>query len=107
MFQDCINTISKIRREKIEEWIANKLQQNEISHSSINMCVGSVKSFANYLVDIDVQQRNPLKSIRLLNADLDRRFVRRAMTSEEVKRLLKAASVTSTFRSADRAQEFF
>ena len=64
-----------------------------------------MKGFAQYLTDIEVLQRNPLKSIRFLNKELDRRKVRRAMTAEEVERLLEVASGTGKYRKEEKTRE--
>ena len=106
VFQVCeINAISKIRRESVEHWVADEIQKKDRSYQTINSYLIIIKAFVQYLVDIDVLQRNPLRSIRFLNHELDRRLVRRAMTHEEVERLLKAAAVTGTYRNEKKASE--
>jgi integrase len=87
-----IDTLTDIRRETIERWTANEVMTKVRSHSTINSYLGAVKSFALYLSEIEVLPNNPLKSLRRLNAALDRRKKRRAMTAEEIERLLKVAT---------------
>ena len=83
-----IDSLSKIRREPVERWVANELTKKDKAASTVNSYVIAVKAFVQYLADIDILPKNPLRSIRKLNEDLDRRKKRRAMTEEEVKRLL-------------------
>ena len=106
IFQSCeIDSIPKIRREVVERWIAGEIQKKVRSHGTINSYLITLKGFAQYLTDIEVLQRNPLKSIRFLNKELDRRKVRRAMTAEEVERLLEVASGTDKYRKEEKTRE--
>jgi len=50
------------------------------------------------LTDVGVFASNPLKSIRFLNAELDRRKIRRAMTEDEMEQLLKAAAAGTSHK---------
>jgi integrase len=89
ILQECnIETIANIRRETIERWIAGELQKKVRSMRTINGYLISIKSFVSYLMDIELVPSNPLKPIKKLNQELDRRKVRRTMTADEVKRLL-------------------
>jgi len=93
LFQESgIESVAALRRETVERWIAGELQAKTRSMRTINAYLTSVKSFVQYLVDIELLPGNPLKSIRKLNQELDRRKVRRAMTADEVERLLQAAA---------------
>jgi len=90
---DCgIDSLADIRRESVERWIANERQQGIRSAQTINIYVASLKAFVLYLTETEVLPRNPLKPIRRLNIELDRRKMRRALTQDEVDRLLKAAA---------------
>ena len=86
-----IDSLVKIRRETAEHWIANEVQKQTLTPSSINHYLTAVKSFAKYLVDIELLPNEPLKSIRKLNEAVGQRKNRRAMTAEEVERFLQAA----------------
>jgi integrase len=86
-----IDSFAKIRQETAEKWIANEIKKKTLTHSSINHYLTAVKSFAKYLVGIDLLPRNPLKSIQKLNEAVGQRKKRRAMTAEEIERFLKAA----------------
>jgi integrase len=104
-----IDSLEKLRREAVERWIADEIKKNETekkgrSLRTINRYVISVKSFVQYLTDIELLPSNPLKSIRKLNEALDQRKKRRAMTTEEVKRLLQAAT-TRKYRKKEKSEE--
>jgi site-specific recombinase XerD len=89
VFQSCgVDSLAKIRRANIEPWIANEVKSKIRSPRTINCYIISIKSFAQYLTDIGVFVNHPLKQIRKLNVELDRRKIRRAMTKEEIERLL-------------------
>ena len=93
VFGECeIDTIEKIRRETIERWLANEMQKGVHSPRTINYHLTSVKSFAQYLTDVELLPKSPLKPIRKLNPEIGQRKKRRAMTAEEVERLLQAAA---------------
>jgi len=93
LFEVCeIDSLAKIRREPIERWIANEVKMKIRSARTINAYMVAVKSFVQYLTDTGIFTSNPLKPIRKLNEDLDRRKVRRALTPEEIDRLLTATA---------------
>jgi len=99
-----IDSIEKLRRETIERWIADEIKTKIRSLRTINTYVASMKLFTQYLTDIEILPGNPLKSIRKLNQELDRRKVRRAMTAEEVERFLQATALRK-YRRAEKAKE--
>ena len=99
-----IDSVAKICREAVERWIANEVQKKVLTPNSINHYITAVKSFTQYLVDIELLPSNPLKPIRKLNQELGQRKKRRAMTAEEVERLLKAAA-TMKLRKEKKAKE--
>ena len=100
IFQETgIESLSDIRRESVEHWIASEVGKKVRSHRTINGYILSAKYFSQYLVDIELLPSNPLKAIRKLNPELDRRKVRRAMTTEEVERLLQVAGADTNRRT--------
>jgi len=93
-----IDSLAKIRRETIERWLANEIRKREQNEAqaytsrTINHYLTSVKSFVQYLVDVELLSSNPLKSMRKLNPEIGQRKKRRAMTADEFERLLQAAA---------------
>jgi integrase len=86
-----IATLQQIRREVIERWIATEFQKKERSPRTINSYLISIRAFVGYLNGIEVLPINPLKPIKKLNEAVDRRKNRRALTADEVERLLAVA----------------
>lgn len=99
-----IDLLAKFRRETVERWMANEIQRKKRSARTINHYLTVVKSFVQYLVDTELLPGNLLKSIRKLNPELDRRKVRRAMTEDEVERLLQAAE-SGKYRKKNKTKE--
>jgi integrase len=105
VFSDCeIDSLATIRREAVERWIANEIKTKVRAVGTINNYIKAVKCFVQYLVDIDIFPSHPLKQIRKLNEELDRRKQRRAMTKEEIERLLFSTAHGIT-RKAGRPEE--
>ena len=93
LFATCgIDSLAAIRRESVERWIADEIHRKKRAAATINSFIISVKAFVQYLTDTGVFASNPLKSIRSLNEELDRRKIRRAMTQDEIDRLLKTVA---------------
>jgi site-specific recombinase XerD len=49
-----IDSLAGIRRETVERWIANELQKGARSARTINQYVTAIKSFSQYLADIEL-----------------------------------------------------
>jgi integrase len=105
VLEDCgIDSLADIRRDTIERWIADQRKKGVRSAQTINVYVVSLKSFVQYLTDVELLTSVSLKSIKRLNAELDRRLIRRALTKDEVDRLL-AATASGKSRAAGQPQE--
>ena len=93
LLSDCkIDSLAKIRCEIVERWVADEINSKNRAAGTINSYLSTIRCFAQYLVDTDILTVNPIKSIPELNTELDRRKHRRAMTKEEVERLLTATA---------------
>ena len=93
LFDECkIDAIAKIRKETIERWIADEIQQKVRSINTINCYLTAVKIFTQYLTEIGALANNPFRLLHKLNADLDRRKIRRAMKPDEVACFLQATA---------------
>ena len=98
VLKDCkIDSIAKIQQETIERWIANEIQRKMRSVSTINNYSTAVNVFVQYLTDIGVLENNPLKSLRKQDVEYERRKIRRAMTPDEVDRLLQATAAGKNY----------
>jgi hypothetical protein len=64
VLSDCgIDSFAGIRREAVENWIATQRQNGIRSARTINAYAKAMKSFSQYLAEIDVLPSNPLKAI--------------------------------------------
>jgi hypothetical protein len=64
LFAVCeIDSLAKIRRETVEQWVANELKSKIRSVGTINSYVIAVKSFVQYLVDTDILANHPVKFV--------------------------------------------
>ena len=100
-----ITSLTDIRRETIERWLANEIQTGVHAAGTINHYLVAIKSFVQYLVEIELLPKNPLKPLRKLNEELNPRKKRRAMTAEEVERLLDVAAMdqsSKTWKDGER-----
>ena len=97
LFQACnIDSLVKIRREAVERWIADEIQKSALAAGTINAYIIAVKAFVGYLTSIGIFASHPLQAIRALNVELDRRKIRRAITKEEIGRLLETTAARKT-----------
>jgi integrase len=105
ILNDCdVKFVVDIRRETVERWIANERQRGTRNPRTINGYITSLKTFVQYLTEIGTLPNHPLKSIRKLNEEIDKRINRRALTKDEIKRLLKA-TVSGIDRAAGTPEE--
>jgi integrase len=66
-----------------------KLRDEGLSYRRSNAYLKSIKAFCKWMVDCNYVSRSPLHHLKTLDAELDRRRQRRALTTEELRRLLK------------------
>jgi integrase len=92
IIKDCGIDSLDIRRDAIERWIAHERQRGIRNPRTINGYITSLKTFVQYLTETELLPNHPLKSIRKLNEEIDKRINRRALTKEEINRLLKATA---------------
>ena len=85
-----IKTISDIEIESLEAVLGDMLEAEEIGHKTYNHYVQSMSQFCNWLVPSRVAA-NPIAGMSRLNADVDVRHPRRALTPEEFQRLVQSA----------------
>lgn len=70
-----------------------KMRTERISKETSNHYVRSLKQFTRWLVKTRRLVNDPLAELRMLNADTDRRHARRALSADELTRLVAAAGV--------------
>jgi hypothetical protein len=90
---DCkFSTLKAVSREKVEEWVSDCLLDEELewSHRTINAHLASLKAFMNWAAPKRVPA-NPLDRFPMLDAEGNQKRPRRALTNEELARLLVVA----------------
>ena len=85
-----ITTLSEISQERVEKAILALKQRKDLSPRTVNHYIQAVKEFASWLVPRRIPT-NPLCNIELRNTQVDIRKKRRALTREEVAKLVAAA----------------
>ena len=91
VISDCgWNRLSDIAAGGIERWKLDARAKGK-SASTINHHVRAAKTFCGWLVKERLVTENPIRHVDMLNAETDRCRERRALTPEEIGRLLAAA----------------
>ncbi|QVL33228.1 tyrosine-type recombinase/integrase [Telmatocola sphagniphila] len=83
-------TLLSMRRESFEKWLANRIVDG-MSARSRNAHREALNAFCNWCVATERLLDNPFRLVRKANEDADPRRQRRAMTAEELRRLLQVA----------------
>jgi integrase len=78
-----------------------RLRTRGLSVESANHYIRRIKQFARWMVISGRANRSPLESLRLMNANTDRRHGRRALVDEELHRLLQVASSGPSWQDMD------
>ncbi len=66
-----------------------KLRDEGLSYRRSNAYLKSVKAFCNWMIECNYVRRSPLQHLKALDTEQDRRHERRALTTGELRRLLK------------------
>ncbi len=83
-----------ITHDRVEKAIVAFQKRNDIGPRTVNHYIQSIKEFVNWLVPKRLAN-NPLLELELRNAQVDIRKKRRALTPEEVSRVVAAARASS------------
>ena len=76
---------------RASKWIAEERARG-LSARSVNRRIAALRSFTRWATATDRMERDPFLTLKRLNEATDRRHVRRALTPEEVTRLLRATT---------------
>jgi len=91
LFDECaFGRIGDISREAMEKWL-DLAEDADLSAATRNEYLTSLSAFCNWAVKTGRLASNPVAGIGKANVSSDRRRVRRALTVDEVARLLDAA----------------
>ena len=86
-----LQTLRDIRRDKIEPWFAKVISENMTARTR-NYYRESILLFGNWLVEMKRFREHDLAGIPLADRRLDPRRQRRALTADEIGRLLAVAA---------------
>lgn len=96
----------RLPRSTVEALVLNKAKGR--GPETINHYIRAVRGFFRWLVKAKRIGSNPLESLALVNAAVDVRRVRRALTIDELRRLFDAARAsTRTYRGLTGADRYF
>jgi len=90
-------TLNDVDAVPLENYLATR-RADGLSHGGHNGYVRALKAFGSWLVKNRRCGANPFATLARLNAKVDRRLVRRALTPDELSRLLAAAAAGAPFR---------
>jgi integrase len=82
--------LADLRRDDLERWLADQKQQGRSARSR-NAFQTAAASFVNWCVGVSRMASNPFARMSKANLDADRRRQRRALTPDELRRLILAA----------------
>ncbi|MFH1421631.1 MAG: tyrosine-type recombinase/integrase, partial [Planctomycetota bacterium] len=98
VFAGCkMRTWTDISAGTIQYWLAEQRSKG-LSYQTSNHYRQHLQAFCNWMVREGRASQNPLKHLQGLNVKVDRRHDRRALTANEIQRLLTAAENGETFR---------
>ena len=85
------NTIADLDAEKVEEALKEIRRADDLGARTYNHYLQAIDEFGKWLVSTKRLPTNPVSGMERLNAETDVRHQRRALTPDEVSRLVKAA----------------
>lgn len=92
IFEGCGFAVwSDIRGDAVERFL-RQLREGGLSTGTTNQKLVAVRQFCNWAVETGLAQESPLRRVRKLNASVDPRRRRRALTLEDLVALIDAAS---------------
>ncbi len=84
-------TLADLNGERVQAYLRSLRKEENLSHRTYNHYIQAIGTFCNWCVLTERLLRNPLKGLEKLNAETDVRHPRRALTPDEVSRLVDAA----------------
>jgi len=83
--------VAQIKATDVQGFLADLREEEGLSVQTSNHYLRAIKTFTRWLVINRRLKSNPLDGLSMLNARVDRRHDRRALSADEFSRLLKAA----------------
>ena len=88
-----LNTLADVARDPLERWMRARAAEGRLSPETVNLYASSLVALCNWAVDAGRMLANPLHRLRKLGTRDDVRRQRRALTDDEIARLLTVASL--------------
>jgi len=89
--------LADLNVEVVQGYLRSLREKIDISHRTYNHYVQAIGSFCNWCVDSHRFTANPIRGLERLNAETDVRHPRRALTPDEVARLVDATRNSGKF----------
>ena len=90
-------TLAEVNVEAVQAYLRSLREKIDLSHRTYNHYVQAIDSFCNWCVSSHRLVANPLRGLERLNAETDVRHPRRALTPDEVSRLVNATRKSGKF----------
>ncbi len=84
-------TLAEMDGEKVVEWLNEAREEDDLGARTYNHYLQAADAFGKWLVATKRLPVNPLAGMERLNAETDVRHKRRALSNDEVRRLIEAA----------------
>ena len=88
-------TIGDVDGARIQEYLQQQRSQKRFGHRTYNHYLQGVGSFLNWCVSAKLLSSNPLSEAERLNIEVDVRHQRRALTPQEVRKLIETAAASN------------
>ncbi|GAB4160421.1 MAG: hypothetical protein Tsb009_37740 [Planctomycetaceae bacterium] len=99
-------SLADVSASNVVSWLGDQREQGVFGIKTSNYYLGAIKEFCNWLVRENRLPHNPLSQLNALNADSDIRRERRALTADELAKLItsaKTGGVVEGMTGMDRA----
>ncbi len=85
-----LERLADVSKERVEHFLRELVHEKEIGHKTSNHYAQAIESFCNWCVETQRLSHSPLKGTERRNTEVDVRHPRRALTPDEVGRLIAA-----------------
>jgi len=92
--------VSEISAAKVQTYLLER-RDNELSIASSNHYLRAVKAFCRWLVREGRARHDPLAHLSLMNERVGRKYVRRALSADELRRLIRTAESGEPWKGID------
>ncbi|MCA9055677.1 MAG: site-specific integrase, partial [Planctomycetaceae bacterium] len=84
-------TLGELSDTEVRKWLRRHCRENELGNRTYNHYVQAISAFGNWCVQTKRLASNPFVGLERLNAEVDVRHQRRALTAKEFGRLVESA----------------